>query len=286
MQSLTDNPPTFFGFVATSDDARMLIQACEQGVLRVLSRRPTSSEKPSLARSGHVFIYEGTTSSIQRWTDGRRWSPSRVLGDFLIYGEREATPRSSEIDDAADQLWGSQGIVKDPCWQILAHLVRSFHLHSEQLVKKSISIPIANSIWHVVSYFRPVDALQNRLPRPCWHQLFILQSWYLRPGSVPLQADLEPDRTAACDTLTSYGPASSAISDELQAPSAWSMSILSTPHQPFHNYHGSGLFRNPGTFDHSGTFWSGDDHSNSNQHRKQSDASRPQLDRSMLQICP
>src|SRR5690348_5898474 len=99
MQSDHDVQPSYFGFVETRDDAVILIQACLQGRLRFVHRRPTWSEQPFVAQSGHVFIYEETASGIQRWTDGRRWSPSRVLGEFLIYGERSASPNQSHTVD-------------------------------------------------------------------------------------------------------------------------------------------------------------------------------------------
>ncbi|KAK5188503.1 Global transcription regulator sge1 [Exophiala xenobiotica] len=55
-----------FGFVDTHDDAAMLIQACLRGSLQVVKRQPISPERPSVAQSGHVFIYEAKSSGIQR----------------------------------------------------------------------------------------------------------------------------------------------------------------------------------------------------------------------------
>ncbi len=34
-----------------------------------------------------MFIYEENASGIKRWTDGVPWSPSRILGNFLVYRE-------------------------------------------------------------------------------------------------------------------------------------------------------------------------------------------------------
>jgi hypothetical protein len=95
MQSNRAIQPSYFGFVETRDDAIVLIQAGLQGSLHFVPRRATSSERAYVAQSGCVFIYEEKTSGIQRWTDGQHWSPSRVLGDFLIYGERSASPSQS-----------------------------------------------------------------------------------------------------------------------------------------------------------------------------------------------
>jgi hypothetical protein len=71
MQSNHDIRLSYFGFIENRDDAVKLLQACLQRTLPFLQRRPTSSERSSLALSGHVFIYEEKASGIQRWTDGR-----------------------------------------------------------------------------------------------------------------------------------------------------------------------------------------------------------------------
>lgn len=39
--------------------------------------------------SGSVFLFDEDESGIKRWTDGVFWSPSRILGNFLIYREVE-----------------------------------------------------------------------------------------------------------------------------------------------------------------------------------------------------
>jgi hypothetical protein len=79
--------PTFTGFVKTSMDGLILFQACLSGKLHFVPRRPRDKDRGDLIRSGKVFVYEGNASGIKRWTDGVAWSPSRVLGNFLIYRE-------------------------------------------------------------------------------------------------------------------------------------------------------------------------------------------------------
>jgi hypothetical protein len=79
--------PTFTGFVKTSMDGLILFQACLSGKLHFIPQRPGDKDCGDLIRSGNVFLYEGNASGIKRWTDGVAWSPSRVLGNFLIYRE-------------------------------------------------------------------------------------------------------------------------------------------------------------------------------------------------------
>lgn len=81
--------PTWNGFVQNSMDGLMLFEACLSGKLHHVPRRPHDRERSSLIKSGSVFIYEENASGIKRWTDGVAWSPSRILGNFLIYRELE-----------------------------------------------------------------------------------------------------------------------------------------------------------------------------------------------------
>ena len=81
--------PTFHGFVHNSMDGLILFEACLSGKLHHVPRRPHDRERSSLIKSGSIFIYEENASGIKRWTDGVAWSPSRILGNFLIYRELE-----------------------------------------------------------------------------------------------------------------------------------------------------------------------------------------------------
>jgi hypothetical protein len=44
-----------------------------------------SSERRMIT-SGSVFVFDEDESGIKRWTDGFFWSPSRILGNFLVSG--------------------------------------------------------------------------------------------------------------------------------------------------------------------------------------------------------
>ena len=79
--------PTFHGFVQNSMDGLILFEACLSGKLHHVPRRPHDRERTNLIKSGSIFIYEENASGIKRWTDGVAWSPSRILGNFLIYRE-------------------------------------------------------------------------------------------------------------------------------------------------------------------------------------------------------
>ena len=79
--------PTYQGLVGNTYDALMLFEACLSGRLNHVPRRPHDRERTGLICSGNIFIYEEHSSGIKRWTDGISWSPSRILGNFLVYRE-------------------------------------------------------------------------------------------------------------------------------------------------------------------------------------------------------
>ena len=103
--------PTWVGFVHTTLDALMVLEACLQGKLSHIPRRPHDRERQQIITAGSVFIYEENASGIKRWTDGVTWSPSRIMGNFLVYRElsepfpagekKKAKKRKRDRDDMA-----------------------------------------------------------------------------------------------------------------------------------------------------------------------------------------
>ena len=74
----------FIGFVDTTTDALRLIMAARQGVIPRITRRLNDAERRSMIRSGTVFVFSVEESGIRRWTEGLSWSPSRIVGNFLV----------------------------------------------------------------------------------------------------------------------------------------------------------------------------------------------------------
>jgi Gti1/Pac2 family len=77
-----------------------------------VTRRLVDSERKMIT-SGSVFVFDEDESGIKRWTDGFFWSPSRILGNFLLYRETEkrgAGHRGARNDaDQVDQAGGADG---------------------------------------------------------------------------------------------------------------------------------------------------------------------------------
>jgi hypothetical protein len=190
--------PTFTGFVQDRADALTLFKACLSGKLHHVPRRPHNQERSQLIKSGKIFIYEENTSGIKRWTDGVAWSPSRVLGDFLIYRELDKPFAPGEKRRANKRKRGSHPCVDDfqhgnsdsqenaemprPITphdplvtseqdkelqrSLIGSLVDSYGFRADGLVKKTMSISINGISHHMVSYYKVDDVKRNALARP------------------------------------------------------------------------------------------------------------------------
>ncbi|KAG8812269.1 hypothetical protein FRC17_002108, partial [Serendipita sp. 399] len=119
-------PPAHFTHprlqIRTAQDAHRVFEAVRLGILPLIRRRLSPSERDLLA-SGQVFVWEEaptgaasgedssqTTSGLERWTDGRRWSQSRMREPFLFYEEKiQTTPeeKQAKADRRARKASGS-----------------------------------------------------------------------------------------------------------------------------------------------------------------------------------
>ncbi|KAK6210215.1 Gti1/Pac2 family protein [Colletotrichum tabaci] len=190
--------PTFFGHVASTLDALVLFEACLSSALHHVPRRPHDRERQDLIKSGNVFIYEEHSSGIKRWTDGVAWSPSRILGNFLIYREldrpfppgekkramkRNKKPtgvtkpeitRQGSVNGAGANMGigdGSQGN-KEAERALIGSLVDSYPFKENGLVKKTISVTYQGVPHHLVSYYNVEDVTEGKLMTPSKdHQL-------------------------------------------------------------------------------------------------------------------
>ena len=197
--------PTFTGFVHNSMDGLVLFEACLSGKLHHVPRRPHDRERSSLIKSGSIFIYEENASGIKRWTDGVAWSPSRILGNFLIYRELEKPfppgekkramkrkrsslpgepyPRRSSDEDGNGDIStpltppeqptdsdNKSGLPSDQEKELerslIGSLVDSYGFRPDGLVKKTMSISINGISHHMVSYYKVDDVKNNKLQRP------------------------------------------------------------------------------------------------------------------------
>ncbi|KAK7692223.1 hypothetical protein QCA50_003847 [Cerrena zonata] len=131
--------PTCTGIrIRHTEDANRIFHAVALGHLQLYRRRLTVEERRSI-HTGCIFVWEerntsaeATGEGIERWTDGRRWSCSKVKLDFLFYQEK--------LPDVKDE-------------QIAAFM------RPNQLVKQTYSVfvqtPFGRKKWHLVAYYTP-----------------------------------------------------------------------------------------------------------------------------------
>ncbi|CZR52143.1 uncharacterized protein PAC_02020 [Phialocephala subalpina] len=152
--------PTYYGHIATIHDALLVFEACFNGALELISRRPLRKERGSLIRSGNVFAYSETTGII-RWTDGLPWSSSRSFEGFFVYYQlQELLPSLNEGSAKhSNQTLGLSNNTAQP--------FNAFHGFKEGgLTKKTMSITVGDICYHLVSYYTVGDVAKSILGTP------------------------------------------------------------------------------------------------------------------------
>jgi len=120
-----------------------------------------------------VFVFDEKESGIKRWTDGLVWSPSRILGNFLVYREldRRASQGGKRIIDAKEQ---EKDESKNDCDDaekvreraLVGSLTNSYKFKKNGLIKKSMSIVVDGVHQNLISYYDIEDVMAGRLRTP------------------------------------------------------------------------------------------------------------------------
>lgn len=74
----------FYGWIDTTWDALLVLEAARRGIVPRVTRRFHDIEKRNMIRSGAVIVFTEEESSVKRWTDPYLWSASRMLGNFMV----------------------------------------------------------------------------------------------------------------------------------------------------------------------------------------------------------
>jgi hypothetical protein len=148
---------TYHGHVQTSADAIKLFEACRLGLLPRVQRRLSEIECQFI-KSGSVFVWDEREAMIQRWTDGKSWSPSRVAGGFRISREIKSKERGSRQlarqreNTLGCEIYGDQETESD---------------RPDRLIKQLCSITTSNgNHLHLISYHSRSRPNCHKLPRP------------------------------------------------------------------------------------------------------------------------
>lgn len=152
--------------IRDANDAHIILEAVRLGILPLITRRLLVNERDEL-RSGQVYVWEEAQDDggLLRWTDGRRWSQSRMRGDYLFYEEKIETTQEERDAKAARRAQRAS----DPNAFISPPLRRKDRPSKPNgLTKQTYSVTVTfpgsseTRKWHVVAYFSGNDYL--RLP--------------------------------------------------------------------------------------------------------------------------
>ncbi|AMD20733.1 HDL011Wp [Eremothecium sinecaudum] len=263
-----DVVPSYHGYIETNADALLLTQAVLDGKLNPVTRRPYEIERPQLIVSGNVFVFIEEKSGIKRWTDGVSWSPSRIMGKFLVYRELDkqngsGTSSASGVGlvsptsggqrkwmDSLDMLDDQQRSIVSKA--LVGSLNSSYAFKPSGLVKKTMSIKLkrtsrAETI-HIISYYTAEDVEAGKLMKPsnspffsqidpCRELEIALENSSVgnsRNSCAQASVNVTPTRTVGTSTLGLKSYMSSGVSQPVIGPPVYQ----SMPHQiPSHHQH-------------------------------------------------
>ncbi|KAJ3838077.1 Gti1/Pac2 family-domain-containing protein [Lentinula raphanica] len=189
----TRNDPPWVGWIETTGDALLILEAARRGLIPRVTRRLVDSERKMIT-SGSVFVFDEDESGIKRWTDGFFWSPSRILGNFLLYretdkrgpghkgsgsgssrsqedaetdaGNTQASQESHSLSRPKSETSNNLGFDKLRERSLMGSLTNSYKFKSDGLMKKTFSLTIGGVAQHLISYYRIEDVENGRLRSP------------------------------------------------------------------------------------------------------------------------
>jgi hypothetical protein len=142
-------------------DAHIILEAVRLGVLPLITRRLSSTEREQLS-SGHIFVWEEAEfkGGLERWTDGRRWSQSRMRGDYLFYEEKlEATQEERDLKAARRARRTLDPLSVPPLTNRRQDRPSKPNGLTKQTFSTQVYLPGASAPrkWHIVAYFSGND---------------------------------------------------------------------------------------------------------------------------------
>ncbi|RCK63676.1 White-opaque regulator 1 [Candida viswanathii] len=134
--------PTYHGYIHSTRDALLVIQEVLDKQLEPVMRRPHERERSLIIKSGAVFVFIEQQSGIKRWTDGISWSPSRIQGRFLVYGELD---KKSLTDKDSKKKKKRKFALDDDDVNDNGHNSNNLQLHNSKSIRlNSMILPSGN----------------------------------------------------------------------------------------------------------------------------------------------
>ncbi|TFY73517.1 hypothetical protein EWM64_g10495 [Hericium alpestre] len=133
--------------IRSTHDVHRIFYAVYLGILPMITRRLDVKEREAL-RSGSCYAWEDrgphaiTGLGIERFTEGRHWSPSRIRDEFLFYYEKWEPPKNRTSNPQTNAASDSD-----------EHPPRDW----DPLVKQTYSVWLLSDSgrrkWHLTAYF-------------------------------------------------------------------------------------------------------------------------------------
>lgn len=149
------------GYLHSYSEASLIMHAVRLGIVEPIKERLSGIEREKIT-SGCIFVFIESDSGIKRWTDGKIWSPSKILGHFLLYKEVPKYLSKSSIKkrNASDKFQEKITAIKmDPPTDEFC------------LFKKTISIKHEDKSYHIISYFQPIFDKRGIIECPFFRSL-------------------------------------------------------------------------------------------------------------------
>ncbi|KAJ7162918.1 Gti1/Pac2 family-domain-containing protein [Mycena filopes] len=149
-------------------DAHRVLEAVRRQMLPLIRRRLVAHERAQL-KSGNIFVWEEAEDSdeggLVRWTEGRRWSQSRMRGDYLFYEEKIETTHEEKQAKAARRASKASDLpVSLPAPPKRKDRPSKVDGLTKQTYSVTVRLPGSPTTrkWHIVAYFSAAD--YARLP--------------------------------------------------------------------------------------------------------------------------
>ncbi|KAI0666010.1 Gti1/Pac2 family-domain-containing protein [Trametes maxima] len=193
--------PTCTGIrIRSMADAHVIFHAVSLGLLPIVARRLDIDERRYI-HSGCVCVWEERSASgegssatgIERWTDGRRWGPSRVRDEFLYYQEKLP---EFEADEELSALINGSRLIK-------------------QTYSVFVDTPTGRRKWHLVAYFTG-QTLESLLTIDDFPELAARTR--TEPASLNLGLSLEPKAGLSSASLLARQPLYTIDGQNLPSP--------------------------------------------------------------------
>lgn len=166
-------------------DAIYLIEAVRQERIPEIKDRISKHERNRYIKPGSIFVWNEKNTKIKRWTDGRKWSASRVTGIFLTY--HEMIPRKLQI-----------------CNQPNCSMA-PINVKNDGLMKKCFKCQVGEETYHVVGY-ADVRMPDIETARPSmdsrFRDLSINQNYVLQSANTLNSAYTKQPRTASLPSIS------------------------------------------------------------------------------------